>query len=242
VKRQPTQQELEDQLHSYFVRSTRLSAPPSLTGLLDSLPPVPESAASRHGYPAARLRFAAMAVAVAAVVALIGLPFVLSKNPVKPAGESPSVSVSASPSAATSLESVPSAGTSIEYGGPTGAPATANTGPAAVYIDYTQTIRADQSGTLTVSSPDTLQCTVVVHAMSQTFQTISGFNIPARTAKSVSFHVAGTYSGDASLTMTCSHVSDPGRASDTWELPFTVTPAPASPTPAATTSADASPS
>jgi hypothetical protein len=242
MKRQPTQQELEDQLNSYFAGSTRLSAPPSLTGLLDNLPPVLASGASRRAYPAARLRFAAMAVAVAAVVALVGLPFVFSKNPAKPpAGESPSVPASASASSTAAIQA-PSTGTSVEYGGPTGTPGTANTGPAAVYIDYTQTIRADQTGTLTVSSPDSLECMIVVHSKSQTFQTISGFNVPARTAKSVSFHVASTYSGDASMTMMCSYPADPGRAKDTWELPFTVTPAPASPTPVASPSESASPS
>jgi hypothetical protein len=187
-----------------------------------------------------------MAVAVAAVVALVGLPFVVSKNPAKPpAGESPSVSASASASSTAAIQA-PSTGTSVEYGGPTGGPtgvpATASTGPAAVYIDYTQTIRADQSGTLTVSSPDTLQCTIVVHSKSQTFQTISGFSVPARTVKSVSFHVDVTYSGDASMTMTCSYPADPGRAKNSWELPFTVTAAPASPTPADSPSESASPS
>jgi hypothetical protein len=195
MKRQPTQQELEVQLHSYFAGSARLSAPPSLTGLLDRLPDRP---ATRRHWSAGKLRLAAIALAIIALLALVLLPLLLwtlQNN----AGsiQSPTAPASASPS-------------------PSGA------GEAAIFIAYTHSLRAGQTGILTVASPDTLDCTVLVYAGSQTFQNTTGFGIPAGTAQSVPYRVAASFSGTAYLKLTCAYADQPGRASETWDLPFTV--------------------
>ena len=221
MKRQPTQQELEEQLHSYFAGSPRLSAPPSLLGVLDQLPDRPAASPGRARYPIG-LRFAAAGLVAVAVVTLVGIPLLMSKSPQPPrVGDSPSAVTTASASyyAPPAFTSRPSASQ-----GPTAAlPSSSDFGLGGIYIDYSPSIRADQSGTLTVSSPDTLQCTVQVHSGTQTFQTIAGFNVPARTAQSVSFGVADGFTGTAYLKLVCSHANDPSRGKDTWDLPFTVT-------------------
>jgi hypothetical protein len=220
VKRRPTQQELEEQLHSYFAGTPRLSAPPSLLGVLDQLPDHPAAGSSRVRYPAG-LRLAGAGLVALAVVALVGLPMLMSKAPqVQPVGNSPTAGASA---AASVGHPVPTARSSMSSGASSAQPTPTETGPSGIYVDYSQSIRADQSGSLTVSSPDTLQCTVVVHSGAQTFQTMTGFNIPARTAESVSYGVPDSFTGTASLKLTCAHANDPSRAKDSWDLPFTVT-------------------
>jgi hypothetical protein len=220
VKRQPTQQELEAQLHSYFAGTPRLSAPPSLLGVLDELPSRPAGTVNKVRYPMG-LRLAAAGLVAVAIVALVGFPLLMPKSPQTPrVGDSPSALVSASASFAQPVATTrPPASLSQA----SSQPATTDLGPSGIYIDYTPSMRADQSGTLTVSSPDTLQCTIVVHSGTQTFQTINAFNVPARTAQSVSFGVADSFTGTASLKLTCAHSSDSTRAKDVWDLPFTVT-------------------
>jgi hypothetical protein len=220
VKRRPTQQELEEQLHSYFAGTPRLSAPPSLLGVLDQLPDHPAASPSSVRYPVG-LRLAAAGLVAVAVVALIGVPMLMSKAPqVPPVGKSPSVGASAAASIGhpliTSQPSISRSQSPIQ-------PAPTEIGPSGIYVDYSQSIRADQSGSLTVSSPDTLQCSVVVHSGAQTFQAMTGFNVPARTAQSVSFGVNDSFAGTAYLKLTCAHANEPSRSKDSWDLPFTVT-------------------